>query len=230
MSQRHYYLVTSLPVLAELGQPPPLRPVELLQRVEESAGPRELVTVLLLGDDLLQRQAFMTGEIEQISPAVLTPDQVRDEQPLPYYLANLPAAPGRVAADAVWASYFRYAAAAGARRRSALIREWVRYEVGLRNALATMRAAALGLEAEDYLVADELGDGDNAHSTLLAEWSAATDPLAGQRVLDRARWAWLSQRDGYFSFSDDEPVAYAAQLMLMDRWDRLNPRDRDDAK
>jgi len=53
------------------------------------------------------------------------------------------------------------------------------------------------------------------------EWALAPDPLRAQRVLDEARWRWLSDHDGRFSFEADELAAYAAKLVLLDRWRRL---------
>jgi len=56
---------------------------------------------------------------------------------------------------------------------------------------------------------------------VIAEWTAAPDPLAGQRVLDQARWSWLKEHDAWFSFGGDELAVYAAKLMLIDRWHRV---------
>ncbi|MCJ7542993.1 MAG: hypothetical protein MUP47_00235, partial [Phycisphaerae bacterium] len=99
--------------------------------------------------------------------------------------------------------------------------QWVGYEVALRNALAAARAQALGLEAADYLVATDLGQADGDLSAVVGEWAAAPNPLAGLRVLDAARWDWLAWHDAWFSFQDDELIAYAAKLVLLDRWQRL---------
>jgi hypothetical protein len=45
--------------------------------------------------------------------------------------------------------------------------------------------------------------------------------LEGQKVLDRARWAWLDEHDRWFTFEDDELAAYAARLLLVNRWHRI---------
>jgi hypothetical protein len=47
------------------------------------------------------------------------------------------------------------------------------------------------------------------------------NPLSGLKVLDRARWDWLSRNDRAYSFENDEIAAYAAKLMLLHRWRRL---------
>ena len=86
MSGDNLYLLSALPTLGELGSVPPMPLAVLLERFIESGGNRVLLDALLLSDDLLQRQAVLSREIETVEPSVLTPAQVRDEEPLPEYL------------------------------------------------------------------------------------------------------------------------------------------------
>jgi len=223
MAQRNYYLVSALPSLGDLGAAPPMSPADLREHVAEHRPPRTLVEAILLGDDLVQREAVLAGEIGDVAPAVLTPAQVRDEEPLPACLAmDEEAAAPRVAADTLWAAYFRHAAAVAQHEGSSFLAAWVAHEVALRNALAAARAKVLGLEAADYVVTPEVGSKDDDFGPLLAEWAAAGNPLEGLRVLDRARWQWLTAHEAWFSFADDELAAYAAKLMLLARWHRLS--------
>jgi hypothetical protein len=224
MGGSNYYLITSLPRLGELGSPPPLGLRELLEHVADRPAAAELVATILLSDDLVKRQALLAGEIEQAEGTILNNEQLRDHQPLPEYLVGgerltSPAA----AADAVWAAYFRHAADVAGRLGSAFLAGWTGYEVALRNALASARAKALGLESAEHRVATELGAAEDelAMAAVVSEWTAAANPLAGQRVLDAARWDWLTQHDGWFTFQDDELAAYAAKLILLHRWQRL---------
>ncbi|MBM4017688.1 MAG: hypothetical protein FJ288_05070 [Planctomycetes bacterium] len=222
MPPDNYYRICALPVLGDLGTPVPIAPAGLLAHVAEAARPRTLVEAVLLFDDLVQREAFLAGEVREVTPAVLSAAQIRNEEPLPEPLAAEASPPPRVAADAVWSAYFRHAAGVARREGSPLLAAWVAHEVTLRNALASARAQALGLEAGPYLVTAELGGAEEDFSPLVSEWAAAPDPLAGLRVLDRARWAWLAEHDRWFTFADEEFVAYAARLMLIVRWHRLS--------
>jgi len=219
MSPSHYFLLSSLPHLGELGDAPPLSAGELLERVRQSGGPTGAIETIFLSDDLLQRDALQAGEIDRPDPAVLTEDQLRGEMPLPAYLAAGQAAPGRVPADAVWAAYFSQAARTAA--RGTFLAAWVAWEVALRNALARARAQALDLDAEAYLVTPDLGDPDADFSRLVNEQSGAADPLAAMQAVDRARWDWLGSHEAWFTFGDDELAVYAARLVLMTRWQRL---------
>lgn len=217
------YIMTSLPAPGSLESPPPLSLQGLRERTAESSS-TELVDAVLMSDDLLQREAFLAGEIEEIEPAVLTPGQVRDQEPLPEFLVAETAEDGathRLPSDRILETYFRQVSELGHRRRCPLLREWVSYEVGLRNALVRARAKALGLDASGYVVAEDLATGEEMYEGVIGEWSSAPDPLAGLRVLDRARWAWLKRHERWYSFDVDELVAYAVRLMLVCRWERI---------
>ena len=223
MMRRHHYLLTFLPHLGELGDAPPLTLADLLAHVAESDGPRAAVEALLLADDLVQRDSLLAGESDQAAPTVLTDEQVRGDEPLPSALTEDESpTPPRVAADAVWTAYFRHAAQVAAQQGSGLLAAWVGMEVALRNALAETRAKALGLEAREYLVAEDLADHQANFGAMLTAYSAADNPLAALNVVHQARWEWMSEHDGWFTFGDDEVVGYAAKLMLLERWYRLS--------
>jgi hypothetical protein len=221
MAAGNYYRVSALPTLGELGTVPPMSAANLQEQVADSRRPRDLIGALLLFDDLLQREAFLAGEIRQVAPAVLTPAQVRNEEPLPDHLA-VTEEPMRIAADAVWGAYFRHAADTARQLGSTFLAEWVSFEVTLRNTLASARARALALDPAEYLVEADLGGSGEDFTAVLSEWAQASDPLAGLHILDRARWAWITNHEGWFTFGDDELAAYAAKLILLARWQRLS--------
>jgi len=220
-----YYFLASLPAMGELGTEPPMGFAELLEHLADSQARHTLVSSVLLLDDLMQRESHLAGELDEVDPAVLTQQQACDESPLPNYLLELldvdrDSTVGAVA-DRLWGAYFRYVAGLANRTGNQFLGAWIRYEVSLRNALVTLRSKRLGLEAADYLVADELSGPGEDLDAVLAEWAAAATPLAGQQVLLRARWAWLDLHDAWFSFSDDELAVYAVRLMLLQQWERM---------
>jgi len=223
MAGDNYYLLTALPGLGELGSVPPLSMGELLEKALAADGDAVLLEALILSDDLLQRQALLAGEIEEPEPVVLTVPQMRGEEPLPEYLA-LPSkeVTSQFTPDSIWESYYRHASSVADARGSGFLARWVEYEVGLRNALVMARAKALDIDGQEYLVAPDVGSPRDSFAGVISEWTAAPDPFAALRVLDEARWAWLSENDGWFTFSDDELIAYGAKLMLLWRWYRLS--------
>lgn len=221
------YLLSALPALGELGQTPPITPAELLEHIAPVSGPSAIVRAVLLSDDLLQRQATLAGEIDQPTPAVLSPEQLRDEAPLPECLAVVEADAQPVAGeDLLWEAYFRHAAAVARSFASGFLSDWTAFEVGLRNAIAASRARLLELDVESYLVATDLAADEDDFVTVVNDWSAAATPLAGLRVLDEARWRWLTDNDAWFTFRDDELAAYAVRLMLLTRWHRLSEAEQ----
>jgi len=223
MSADTYYLVTALPTLGRLGDSPEITPAEFVDHVADDADALAIVEAILLSDDLLQRDAVIAGELTDAKPVVLTAEQLRDDAPLPDALVpDDDTGPVAIAADSVWAAYFRHAAATAARMGSAFLTAWVGYEVAVRNGLAEARARTLELSPERYRVCDDLADTSVDLEGMLREWASARDPLAGLKLLDEARWQWLHENDNWYSFSNDELAAYAAKLMLLNRWVRLS--------
>jgi hypothetical protein len=231
-SARHYY-ITTLPALGDLGTSPEMGLADLLEHLEENRSWYEQVEGLVLLDDLLQREALLAGETDEVEPSVLSFQQVRGEAPLPEALeapmdADELAAvdpPTALVTDLLWDRYFRHVHRLGRSHRSRFLVQWVQFEVTLRNALATARARRLGLDESHYLVAPDLAQSGEDLAPMLAEWEAAPTPLAGLRVVIRARWSWLDQQDAWFSFAVDEVLAYAARVMLLEQWLRTEAKE-----
>jgi len=221
----NYYHLAYLPSLGEPGDPVEITGSELLLQLldgGEKTAAGEITEAILISDDLLQRDSFIAGQIDEPRPSVLTVAQVQDEDPLPESLFAETAAQESRKVDSTWDLYFRYAHSTAERLNSRFLSAWIGYEVALRNAIAEKRAQDLGLDPGDYLVATDLASGDVSRD--VADWIAATaqTPLAGQKSLDTARWRWLNETEPYYSFGDDEICAYAARFVVADRWARLN--------
>ena len=217
------YLLSMLPSMGHLSEGAPLSLSELADRTGGHAAADGVVGAILLGDDLLQRDAVMAGELEQPQPVLLSHEQLQDEAPLPDYLfadEDQTLSPTRLV-DAMWAAYFRHVAAVARRSGCGFLAQWVSYEVALRNALADERARALDLPGEGEPVAAELADERLDFERVVNDWAAARTPLAGLQTIDHARWDWLAQNDRWFSFAIDELAAYAAKLSLLCRWERI---------
>jgi hypothetical protein len=175
MAGQNYYLITALPPLGELGTEPPMTNRQFLEHLTDTPSPIEPVKVLLLGDDLVQREALLGGEITDAEPAVLTPEQLRDDAPLPEYLTRSESGTSqrRIPIDSLWEAYFRFAAEVARTSHNVLLEEWVGYEVALRNALAARRAETLQLDPSDYLVATDLADENEDFTPAVNQWAGA---------------------------------------------------------
>lgn len=216
----NYYLLTSLPPLGEPGAAPPLSPAELRARAS-SGGGGALVDVVLLSDDLRQRQALLAGELEDATPAVLTADEITGASPLPAFLrVEERASSHGHPDDLVWEAYWRHAALVARRRRSRFLDAWVRREVALRNGLAAVRARALGRTPEETRVAAPLSADESTVARNIDAWLGAADPLEGWRALLRARWEWAVREEPHFTFDQDEVAGYAVRLLILRDWRR----------
>lgn len=228
-NQRHFD-ITTLPLLGDLGSTPPMGLADLIEHVGENGCWREQIEAIVLLDDLTQRDAMLVGEMDEPEPAVLSDQQTRGEAPLPSRLFDTgESEKSRTTAqgDVLWERYFRYVHELGQSQGSSFLMEWATYEVSLRNAIASARARRLGLDESAYSVAPDLADTDEDLSPVVSEWETATTPLAGLRVLIRARWDWVERHDAWFSFSVDEILAYAVRIMLLEQWRRTAEQDDD---
>lgn len=228
-TRRHEYLLSLLPSLEPIGSIPPMSKAGLIEQIRDSNGPVRTVEMLLLNDDLTQYQALLAEEItkDQVDLAVLSADKGENEDVLPSFLLPADSTDGREkenqrsSFDAIWTRYFNHAASVAKRSGSSFLKDWIQFEVGLRNALVTARSNKLELDPTSYLIAPELADNNTDFSHIVSSWSAASDPLAAMEVLDKARWDWLEEHGGWYSFSDCEIEVYAARLMLLHRWRRI---------
>ncbi len=223
MAGRNYYLLSFLPGLDDLGSAPPMSPSEMLGCVGESDQTlKELLEILFLSDDIMQYQAVQAGEIEEPVTTVLTSMQINGQEPLPEWLL-VESHESRSTYDRGWENFFYFADRLARRSGSVFLQRWVAFEVSLRNALVEARAKALNLEATEYVIAADL-TGDVDLTAIINEWTAAANPMQGLRVLDEARWNWIAQNERYFSFDNDELLAWATRLMLLQRWHRLGAK------
>ncbi len=228
MTPRRYdYLLSALPGLDTFGANPPMSKQDLLDRLSEAEGPVQTVQVLLLMDDLVQREAILSGElpIDQAGFAILS-DVDADNMPVLPTCLLTELGPdsqdsARLNVDAIWGAFFRYAWTTAQRSGSPFLKAWVKFEVGLRNALAAARAHALELDPLAYQVTPDLADSSADFSGALAAWSSALDPLSALEALDKARWEWMEENGKWYSFQAQELEAYAAKLVLLHRWRRL---------
>lgn len=227
--RRHEYLLSLLPSLEPIGSIPPMSKADLLEQVRDSNGPVRTVEMLLLSDDLIQYQALLTEEVskDQVELAVLSVEKGENEDVLPHFLLSPESAEARekenqrVSIDGIWTRYFHHAASVAKRSGSPFLRDWIQFEVGLRNALVIARSHKLELDPTAYLVAPELADNNTDFSHIVSSWSAASDPLAAMEAMDKARWDWLDEHGGWYSFADCEIEVYAAKLVLLHRWRRI---------
>ncbi len=89
-----------------------------------------------------------------------------------------------------------------------------KWEISLRNELVHLRAAAMGLEAEQFLVK---GERFTDTASLAAHAFKQESPLDAEEALNRGRWQFLENlKVGHF-FDLDFLVLYSLQLQILER-------------
>jgi hypothetical protein len=227
MFRRYDYLLSALPVLEPIGCVPPMTKRSLLEQVMDTNGPVETVQTLLLSDDIMQYQGLLTSQLNagQTDFAVLAIEKTESLPVLPDFLLPASQPPEqeneRSMVDDIWSRYFNHALKVAWRNHSDFLKAWIGFETGLRNALTTARCQILNLDAAAYLVVPELANKDFDYNTILSAWSSAANPLAAMEALDKARWDWLCENGGWYSFAACEIEVYAAKLILLHHWRRI---------
>lgn len=231
LDTRLTYLLTLLPPLPALGEPPPLSMTDVLALLRQQGG-----SDLELLASLLEAEGPLRSAIDEW---VVNPPGSR------VVPGDLPPAlrahfdDDRVArmaeeawVDSVWESYFALLTEAGRRLGSGLLSRWSAWEQALRVGLARQRALLRGDRAEP-------GPGpklevDPELAAVLSSWHAARSrgadaerfaaAMEAEVSLDRSRLAFLAERTPRYSFAPDELVAYLLQLRLLERQRLLDPQ------
>lgn len=111
---------------------------------------------------------------------------------------------------------------------SPVLTEWLRFDRGLRNQLARLRASELNLDAGEYVRTDEAGRDDTDRSGLseiAREALTAASPLTGEHALGNARWRFLDDLEVGHYFDVDRLVIYYLKLQLLARRKMFNRED-----
>lgn len=216
MSDRLYYLMSSLPALPGLGHAPPITMGELLSivRQDRSEAVRTLVDafhVVALAREAAENLMLGYSWEESLGARPI-------EHTLPPVMVEVLSRASEGVGEDLWLTElrrerFNYLKKIGETIGSSFLVRWTEWDSALREQLVTVRsrsagAVAAGGEAPNPATALD-------HSELVAEWGKAADPLAGERLLDEARIRFIETGLTSYSFDIDELVAYFLKLGLL---------------
>ncbi len=97
---------------------------------------------------------------------------------------------------------------------------WTSWEKTLRNELVKMRSASTGLDAESYIRENNYSTG--AYDAAREAYNSA-NPLLGEDVLNKARWAFLDNLEVGHYFDLSRLIIYYLKLQLLQRRQLLKP-------
>lgn len=99
------------------------------------------------------------------------------------------------------------------------ISKWYAWDRALRNELVKMRAQKTGIDAAKYLHQDDTETGvfDAAREAF-----NASNPAAGEDILNSARWRYLDELESGHNFDLDKLIVYYLKLQLLHRKKVMN--------
>lgn len=105
------------------------------------------------------------------------------------------------------------------------LKEWVNFEITLRNELVRARAARKKIDPLKFLRLPDSPQAQISHLAMAAYRSASI--LEAEKILDQARWNFLEDlsRGHYFDF--DFLLIYGLKLKILERWGEIQTADQE---
>ena len=97
---------------------------------------------------------------------------------------------------------------------------WFHAEIQLKNAVARQRAQTRGIDVKPFLHSHDYFIG--FIETRVQEAFSAEDPSELERILDQTRWELAEDFIGKDAYGFAKLTAYAVQLRIATRWNRMN--------
>jgi len=105
------------------------------------------------------------------------------------------------------------------------VKQWVSFEIALRNELAQARAVRKKVDPIQFL--HPAGPAQPAVSHIAMAAYRSTSIWDAEKMLDQARWDFLDDlgRGHYFDF--DALLVYGLKLKILERWDNIQKADKE---
>jgi len=105
------------------------------------------------------------------------------------------------------------------------LKQWVNFEITLRNELARVRAARVKIDPAKFLRLPDVPQAQISHVALAAYRCTAI--LEAEHILDQARWNFLDTLSLGHYFDFDYLLVYALKLQILERWDKIQKADKE---
>ena len=106
------------------------------------------------------------------------------------------------------------------------LKEWVNFEVALRNELVRARASRKKIDPSKFLRLPDSPQAWISHIAMLAY--RCTSILEAERILDQARWNFLEDLSQGHYFDFDYLLIYGLKLKILERWEAIQTADKED--
>jgi hypothetical protein len=231
---KYYRLLTALPALPDSPGRSQITLEEVISMFQQDLVEEDwvLAEAVLRWLDCENYEAKITGRQIFDERARLKRESLDDRRELPDFIVDFAEAlesgslGGSYPPDELWRAYHRNLTEAAKIHHCPTLGEWASWEGGLRNALARIRAQAMGADLEGRLFED--AEDESLYSELVVWAGEAADPLERERILDQARLNKLTELAGASPFSREAALCYLTAILVLDRW--YLPKDVDAEK
>jgi Protein of unknown function (DUF2764) len=198
----------------------PLKDVVEMIYEDVEGGYRELVEALLWKIDTSNAETFLLKEKYFDPRGTISLEDFENQQDLPPHIEDFFMDEGFTDPDIVvrslWEAYYLTVKELAHRHSSRFLIEYFEMEIGLRNAIAKVRAEKLGLDVENSQILS--GEDAFQYSSLVLRASEESDPQARELLIDKVRLEKLEELEGIDPFSIDAVLTYLAGAIILDSW------------
>jgi hypothetical protein len=104
------------------------------------------------------------------------------------------------------------------------LRQWLAFEIGLRNELVKVRAIRRKVDPYKYLRSE--GSEESGLYHIAANSHRIPSPAEAEKFLDQERWKKLEELSFGHYFDLDALVIYCLKLSILLRWENINSSDK----
>ena len=105
------------------------------------------------------------------------------------------------------------------------LKQWVGFEIALRNELVRARSARKKVDPLKFLRLPDSPQAEISHLALAAYRSSSI--LEGEKILDLGRWNFLENLSQGHYFDFDYLLIYMLKLKILERWDKIQSSDKE---
>ncbi|MCU0660889.1 MAG: DUF2764 domain-containing protein [Myxococcota bacterium] len=225
---KYYRLLSALPALPLAPEKPPIALSEVISQLRQELAPADLrlAEAMAMVVDMGNLENLLASRDAPFDAGGLyAKDQLSSKlgTDLPEFASLLlqkseegglsPAA----AIAALWQAYYGYLLEVAETSGCRFLKEYVAFELPLRNALYRLRAEKLGLDTAIQRLDEP--SGGVPHDDLISALAEEPDAITRERLLDTARLRAFEAVSGIDPFSIEAVLCYLASTLVLDRWD-----------
>lgn len=189
---------------------------------EEGGLAARLVRALLMRFDISALEKMEFGSKPSVT-AIFSEKQLEERSGFPEWLERAFASEesGRIYAfDRIWDAYFRELKFLAGQSGSKFLMSWVSWEVGLRNAIAEIRAGRAGVDATEFLMEGISEEHPSIYRPIIDSLVSFMDVgFDSWREMDRLMNTLMLEKARSlapaYTFNTDELLSYAVQFVIL---------------